>query len=52
MAKNQRTSADSQQFGAERTMAPQRVKDTTAARGRQTAIGQHAGEGRPAITKK
>lgn len=52
MAKPKRTTSDTKEFGADRTLAPRRIRDTDTARGRQTGIGQHAGQGRPSITKK
>lgn len=52
MARAKRTSADTKEFGSKRTMAPKRIKDTDAPRGRQADVGQHGGEGRPPLMKK
>ena len=52
MAKPKNTTSDTKQFGSERTMAPKRIKDTDAPRGRQLNAGQHTAQGRPPLMKK
>jgi hypothetical protein len=50
--KNKNSSGSTKSFGAKRTMSPQRVKDTSADRGRAEDVGQNSAGGRPPLMKK